>query len=185
MASSEEQKNVDVAITIPAAGSAASARTVLNPLAQGTTATTRLGRRVHMKSIYIRGFAQVAPTTTGGASLRILVVYDKQCNGAAAAATDVTVTDVYAAQNNLSNSRRFLTLFDHVTDHFGTAGPMGVPINLYKKLNLDVEFNAGNAGDVTDISTGAVLVFVWMSAGALATANPSSTINSRIRFTDA
>lgn len=183
LASSDEQKNLDVAPAIPAVATTTSVLTLLNGCLQGTSATTRLGRRITMKSIYIRGNLQLDTTTTGFCPVRILVVYDKQANGAAPVATDILVTDTINAQNNLSNSRRFVTLFDEVVPVIGTAGPQAAHVKLYKKLQHQVEFNSGNAGTIADIQTGSVYSVVFAN-NRTAVATILSGLVCRIRFTD-
>lgn len=183
-ASMGELKNIDTTIGFPAFGVATGTLTLLNGCAQGTTATTRLGRRITMKSLYVRGFIQMAPTSTGNACFRILIVYDKQANATAPAATDILVADAFANLNNLSNSRRFVTLMDHVTDAISATGEQSVHFELYKKLNKEVEFNAGSAGTVGDIQTGSVYALVYQSGGSITTATATNSIIARIRYSD-
>lgn len=179
-----ELKNLDtVSVSQIIAAQATAVVTLLNGVAQGTTALTRLGRSITMKSILLRISLGMAATTAGASPIRILVVYDKQTNGVAPIATDVLVSDNIYDANNLNNSRRFVTLIDHVIPVLGTSGPQAYLDTVYKKLNHVVEFNNGSAGTVGDIQTGSVYMFVWQS-GALITANPLGGIKCRIRFAD-
>lgn len=182
-ATSGELRNIDVGIALPAVATGTGTLTLLNGVAQGTTATTRLGRRITMKSIYIRMQLQLAATTTGNCPLRLLVVYDKQTNATAPVATDILANDAVWGLNNLGNSRRFVTLFDEVVDTIGTAGPQGVNRVLYKKLNHAVEFNAGSAGTVGDIQTGSVYALMYAN-NTTAVASIIGAMACRIRFAD-
>lgn len=183
-ASSNELKNIDVTSTTTlVAGQTTATVLLLNGVAQGTTATTRLGRRVTIKSLYWLWQAELVSTTTGGAPCRLLIVYDKQANATAPVSTDVVVADAIVNPNNLSNSRRFVTLFDEVIEALGTGGPQSFMRKGYKKLNLPVEFNAGSAGTVGDIQTGSVYAFFWQG-GNIATTSPTNAFFSRIRFSD-
>lgn len=179
-----ELKNADNTITFPAAGSAAGTATLVNGLANGTTAITRIGRRVTMKSVYIRGQVQLAATSTGATPIRLMVVYDRQPNGAAMTATDILLTDAIASPNNLSNSRRFQTIIDHVVPVIGTAGPQGYYYELYKKLDLATEYNNGSAGTVADISTGSLVAWVW-TTNQIGVASLLSNVICRVRYADA
>lgn len=182
-ATSGELRNLDTVPGIPAVGTTTGYLTLLNGCSQGTTATTRLGRRITMKSIYIRGNLQMAATTTGYCPVRILVVYDKQTNATAPSASDILVADAVNNVNNLSNSRRFVTLFDEIIPVIGSAGPQAAYVTLYKKLNHVVEFNAGSAGTVGDIQTGSIYSLIYAN-NLTGGATLLNGLVCRIRFAD-
>lgn len=183
-ASSTELKDITLNSTaIIAAANNVATVFLINGVAQGTTATTRLGRRIVMKSLLVNFQASLAATSAGSATIRLLCVYDCQTNATAPAATDVLLSDAVTSPMNLSNSRRFKTLFDEVIPCIGTAGPQSVDIKRYIKMNMNTEFNTGSAGTVGDIQTGSVYVLAYC-AGALITASPTHSFYSRIRFQD-
>ena len=156
---------------------------LLNGIAQGTTASTRLGRRITMKSLLLRASFGMAPTTTGGSPIRILIVYDSQTNATAPVATDVVLTDEISSPMNLGNSRRFKTILDEIIPCIGTGGPQSMHVTRYVKLNHQVEFNAGSAGTVGDIQTGSVYCLIWQN-GRILVAAPTADIYTRIRYSD-
>lgn len=184
LADKSEKKNIDVTTTSQVVAAQATAQVLLlNGCAQGTTALTRLGRRITMKSLYWMWDGSMAATSAGASPLRLLIVYDKQTNGAAPAATDILVADAIGYPNNLSNSRRFVTLFDELIECVGASGPSAWFRKGYKKLNLNVEFNTGSAGTVADITSGSVYALIYQN-GNIITANPSGQFYTRVRFTD-
>lgn len=156
---------------------------LLNGIQSGTTASTRIGRRITMKSILVKFNASLAPTTTGASSLRILIVYDKQANAATPAATAVLVTDTISSPMNLSNSSRFVTLIDETVSCIGASGPAACDFTRFRKLNLITEFNANNAGTIGDITTGSIHCYAYQD-GNLQVAAVTSTMYVRIRFLD-
>jgi len=184
-ASSHELKNIDLSSTTVITFNQVTANTpiLLNGVAQGTTATTRLGRRITMKSLLVKGDFSMTATGTGASPLRCLIVYDSQTNAVAATATDVLAADQFDSPMNLSNSRRFKTLLDEQIPCLGAAGPAAVHINRYVKLNHSVEFNTGSAGTVGDIQTGSIYM-LWYQNGGLLTASPLSHVYTRVRFSD-
>lgn len=184
-ASLGELKNIDdtTASLIVAGQTTAMQSGCLNSLAQGVTAVTRLGRRITMKSLYWLFEGSLAATSAGASPVRLLIVYDKQTNGAAMATTDVMNTDAINEAHNLGNSRRFVTLVDEFIECMGTGGPQAFFRTGYKKMNLQVEFNNGSAGTVADIQTGSVYAFVWQN-GNIITANPLTSLKTRFRFSD-
>lgn len=156
---------------------------LLNGLAQGTTASTRVGRKIVMKSILIRYSQEVRTTTVGAAGYRILVVYDKQANATAPAVTDILENDTFNSPNNLSNRDRFVTIFDHMAVPIGANGPQAHADVLFKRLNLETLFNGGSAGTIGDITSGSVYMMMAQSGG-WATAAPDFLSRIRIRYTD-
>jgi len=173
--------------TSTTAGSAAfGAAILLNGCVPGSTASDRIGRRIHMKSLLMRWEFAAAGTTTWGGKVRILIVYDKQANAATATITDILLSDHVSSQNNLSNRDRFVTICDYLTPNEiggGSATPgsdMGV---IYKKLNLETMFNAGNAGTIGDITSGSLLMFVATDA-RVTTAGLTQATRIRVRYTD-
>lgn len=160
-----------------------SAAQLLNGLAPGSTASTRIGRKVTIKSIYIRWNYNLLPTSVGGANARILVVYDRQANAAVPPITEILDTDNFISQNNLANRDRFVTIFDQILDCVSVAGEYMCAGTLYKSLNLDVAFNAGTAGTIGDITSGSIYMFVAQQGG-ITIAAPNIDAQVRIRYTD-
>lgn len=184
-ADSKEQKDLTTSnvIGLPAVGQLTGVLTLINGCAQGTTAFTRIGRRIKMTSLYIRIWNLTAATQVGSSTTRIIVVYDKQSNATAPVATDILLADGIQNGNNLSNSRRFVTLCDKVMQSIGPAGPQAAYKKIYLKLNHPVEFNTGSAGTIGDIQTGAVYVLLYANGGTT-TAGSSHQTFTRIRFVD-
>jgi len=182
--SGAEQKFVDVASTFsPTAGAVTFTNGVLlNGIANGTDASTRIGRKAAIKSLLIRATASVGTATKGG-SFRLLVVYDKQTNAAAPAITDILLADAFNAPNNLSNRDRFVTIFDQIMGPVDVGGPNNVADTFYKKLNLEEMWNAGTDATVGSITSGSIYAFVAQSGG-MATNAPALTMYSRVRYTD-
>lgn len=162
---------------------------LLNGCAQGTDATQHIGRQTTMKSFYWMWQGSLAPTTTGTSSARLVILYDKEAEGAAptiaaGAQTDAFSVDSIEAFNNLNNRDRFVTLVDELVECIGTAGPQSFMRKGYRKINLPCVFNASAAATVAAINTGSVYAFVWNS-GTLGVANAPFTLQTRIRFEDA
>lgn len=171
-------------VTVPALGVNTAVLTLINGVAQGTTATTRNGRRIFMKSLMIRFSAIMANTSGGATAGRIMVVYDKQSNATAPAATDILLADSIISVNNLGNSKRFVTIWDKLIPCIGSAGPQSVLQAKYKVLNLPVDFNIGSAGTIGDIQTGSLYIMIYTNA-TITTAATNWAFDTRVRFSDA
>lgn len=181
-----ERKNIDVggpATIAVAFGSAAwSAGTLLNTVAQGTTANQRVGRKITMLSLQIRYAVALGATSTGGSPIRFKVVYDKQSNGVAPAITDILTVDTFTAPNNLDNSDRFITLMDKVTEPISTGNNPSVSSIEKTTMSLETMFT-GTAGAIANILSGSVYIFVAQDS-AILVANAVFSFITRIRFTD-
>lgn len=187
----EEKKNIDVLNTVGVvAGAVVSTLFLLNGVDDGATSLTRIGRRINMTSLEIRWSGNMAATSAGSTPLRLCVVYDKQANGVAPAATDVFQIDQISTMMNLSNSRRFKVIVDELVGNVSTAGPAGWNVKLWRdftakgtKEGLAVEFNENSTATITSIIGGSLFAFVWQSGG-LITAAPTQALYSRVRFLD-
>ncbi len=157
-----EQKfhDLDVVATTATAGTIVPS---LNLIAQGTGESQRLGRRAIISSINIRYRAVLQATTSlasGNASVRIMVIKDSQCNGAAATALNVLETANYQSFNNLANKGRFTTLYDKsfTLNTLAAAGDgttndtaaTGRTFSFFKKCRIPILFNSttGAIGEV-------------------------------------
>lgn len=161
---------------------------VLNGCAQGLDAVNHTGRETKMKSFYWTWNGEMVPTGTGTCSMRLVIVYDKEAEGAAPTIaaglqTDVFNQDTIFAKNNLNNRDRFITLVDEIVECIGTAGPQSFHRKGYRKIDLPCVFNGSAAATVAAINTGSIYAFVWQSGQALV-AGPTTILDTRVRFED-
>lgn len=161
---------------------------VLNGCAQGTDAVQYIGREIDMTSLYWMIDVYMQAGTTGAGPIRVVIVYDKEAEGAAptiaaGAQTDIFATDDIQAVMNLNNRDRFIVLVDEIVECIGTAGPQSAFRKGYRKMSLPVVFNASAAATIAAINTGSIYAVSWLS-GNLAVAAPVVTLKTRIRFTD-
>jgi hypothetical protein len=178
----QEAKFIDTTVTMPGTGVTTGVLTLVNSTVQGTSSIARVGNRIHMKSMLLRLNLAVVSPTSASTRIRCLVVYDKESNGAAPAATDILQADTNCAPNNLYRPGRFITLIDeYLEPQNGTA--VGYFLNRYVKLGLPVLYNSGNAGTIADFSAGSV--YVLINSNGMAYTSIGGNTYSRIRFTDA
>lgn len=185
----EERKTIDLA---PAAYVADTTGTVtlLNGVATGDDFTDRDGRRINMKSLFITGRISPIDSNTLDTISRLIVVYDKQSNGAAPVITDVLKTANSVDQLNLNNRARFQVLVDKrffigrvdntATQSFSVA-PGGHMIKIFRKLNLETQFS-GTTAAVASIATGS-LYMITVGDGA-AGLGGNFSLSTRVRFTE-
>jgi len=172
-----ERKNIDDTSPLFSTGAATWTIKCINDVGQGTTAITRIGRKIVMKSVYLQG---VGACST---ACRIIVFYDRQSNGAAPSATDVLTSNTLMAMQNLDNRDRFIILADIFPGKQDEDLCLNVTNGLgwkrYIKCNLETIYG-GNAGTVADINSGGLFVMAHCNSG---TFNGETGIQ-RVRFID-
>lgn len=157
---------------------------LLNGLATGVTASDRIGRKVIMKSLLLRAELRLATTSTAGGYGRYLVVYDRQANANPPGVTDILLADAMQSQMNLSNKDRFMILAEGYFSPVSVNGDYtSQGVEVYKKLNAPVQFNATSGGTIADIVTGSVYV-LFAQNSTIGTAAPTVVWRSRIRYED-
>lgn len=123
----------------------------LNLIPQGVGESERIGRKVIIKSIQCRW--RCVPNTTNwiGGVLRLMLVQDTQCNGAAATYSGVggvLEDDTVTAFRNLENTSRFIIHKDWLFSLTPKAGVVGAfntesrVVQFYKKCSIPIEFDS-------------------------------------------
>ncbi len=150
-------------------------------MSEGDTNQKRDGGEVRFVSCTLNYLSQrhISADTT---VIRIMLVHDKQTNGAIFADTDLlydaTAVDNIVSPLNLNNNHRFKVLYDRC--HPVAAANRVVCRKKFFKLNILCRYDA-NAGDITDLTQGSIaLVFMTDET----TNTPVITYNVRLRFTD-
>lgn len=145
-----EVKNLDVSfgtLAVPAPVTSTGAPADILSLAQGTTAVTRIGRRVAVKSVYYQFTVEFDPGQEEPLVFRHILFWDRQSNGTGV--TGTTINDLLQSQPyvvspmNLNNNQRFIVLADDRT----TLSPNGDQIRIvsgFRKINQFSEFSNSN-----------------------------------------
>lgn len=162
----------------------------LNLIPQGTTESSRIGRKCCIKSIQMRGTIQYVPDTNtlGATTVYLYLVLDKQCNGAAAAITDVlTSANMSIGMVNMANSERFVILKRFIIKQQAGAGVQAAfgrdnaQIEFYHKCNLPLEFSS-TTGAITELKSNNL----FLLAGTDTASDDLVTFlgTTRLRFSD-
>lgn len=186
---SNERKTIDVDRAAYVADTTGTV-TLISGVANGADFTERIGRKILMKSIYVKGFIFNIDNTTSPSLCRLILVYDNQTNGAAPAITDILKQSFSESQLNLNNRDRFKIISDKtwvlggvsdVIQQSIAGSPTVGKVKIYKKCNYEEVFN-GITNAVGSIATGAVWMVTIGNVGANAGGN--FTLTTRIRFID-
>lgn len=168
----------------------ASAEATLLRIPQGTSEIQRIGRKCTIRSIGWRFEIRLLATANVGASdvVRVILYLDKQCNGAAAAITDILESNNFQSFNNLGNKSRFRTLMDRTyalntqaAAGDGTANDAAsflIQDTFFKKVNLPIEFSS-TAGAIAEIRSNNINMLILSRAGL-----SDFESKMRLRFSD-
>ncbi|WP_445775606.1 capsid/nuclear shuttle family protein, partial [Shewanella sp.] len=162
--------------------------TLIPTIPQGTTVSTRVGKRVMIKSLQIRGLANSNSATTIALG-SYMIVHDKRPTVTIPAVTDILVSANFNSFTNDNNTSRFTILKRKNFTFIGnenTAGEQtdktGYHVNDFLRINKNMSFNALGTGVIADIDEGALyLLCVGNQTG---TAAAGLTIGFRTRFVD-
>lgn len=194
-----EKKLIDIAVATYQVHTTGSF-TLLNGCIQGSDYNNRIGRKIFLKSLYIRGYVapQIALSSPIGADattaqqVRMIIFLDNQPNGATPVVTDLLNTATPSSQLNLNNRDRFKILNDEVfvlnpistaAATFSGLGEVIKEVNIYRRMGVEAIYNAGNAGTVGDINSGALYMF-WIGSNATGTNDANAIVSARVRFLD-
>lgn len=170
---------------------------------QGTAINQRVGRKVQVQKIKIRGLLSYSAVATASAiqqfpACRVIVYQDQQTNGVQSqgeqviATTGSTNEQVICNYQNLDNFGRFRVLKDKTfvlrdavantttTDQVSQDfAPVPFKFSLNFKKPITVHFNAANGGSVADITDNFFHVI------AMSTDTCTITYQARVVFVDA
>lgn len=210
-----EKKGMDTALTLTpviATTSTNGSAFVLNLIQQGVGSWNRVGRKINLQSVRLRGIATFefqVELVTGrlyANTLRMVVVWDKQPSGSAIptfdsifgkTAQDGTESTTFLDPVRYDNMDRFTVLRDSVLDAQSEAtsdagttliSQVNVSFDEYIKLgSREVVFSGQSAPmTIADISTGALYVYFRADTNSSAQSIISidATSFARVRYTD-
>lgn len=168
-------------------------------IGQGITESTRIGRKAVIKSIGWRGRLTLSAFAGSTVQLpnvvRMMLVHDTQCNGAAPAVTGsggVLVQANYQAFNELVNKGRYRVLMDKTYSINARAAAGDGAVNdsgstmqtfsFYKKCDIPIEYSGtADPAAITEVRTNNIFGIMITSAS---TANIALDSKFRFRFLD-
>lgn len=181
----------------------------LNLIQVGSSMFNRIGRRIEMISVRLSASLEALAVTrlSNQDPARIIIVYDRQTNGAYPAITDVLQDTDQLANNtttqfsgiNMNNRERFVVLMDHrfyLPQINNTAGVLSGAyptdsvwtkhyLTEFRKLGkLTTHYKAdSNPAVIGDISTGGLFI-ISLAGNAAGTENFRMPWNVRLKYVD-
>lgn len=161
---------------------------------QGVTESERVGRKVIVTDILLKGHIQfdTVGNKTGTGRVRIVICQNKQTNGVLALnSTYFSPTDINGYRD-LNNSPKFVTLFDKTYESNPQTGAgdgtlndmaqMWVPVNISIKCCIPILYDDSvDTGAITSQTVNSIVAFFQEEA-----TTPASTVHlhSRIRYVE-
>jgi len=127
---------------------------LLNGTTTGDTATTRTGQSIRMNALDINAYL-LGNSTAQQESVRILIVFDRQPNGAAYTSTGLLNVDNTISMYTVGGQNRYIVYSDEMYA-ISNGGPTNVHFSKRIQLNQHTEYNTGSAGTVADINSGSL-----------------------------
>ncbi len=164
-------------------------------IGQGVTESTRVGRKCVIKSIGWRAqLERIAVSSTGIAAsevIRLIIVQDKQANGAAPTVSGtggLLESANYQAFNNLNNKSRFRVLYDKTftlntlaAAGDGTSNDSGAvqrSFSFFKDVNIPMEYSGtANPSVIGEVRTNNIFGIMISESG-----NSTVALDSKFRF---
>jgi len=170
----------------------------ISTVAQGDGESNRTGRTYTIHSVHVRGFVvrdreEAVSNPTADIICRVVLVYDKQTNGAQLNAEDVMLaaTEDVTSWRNLQFSQRFKVLWDKTMVIPASRGSTTNGSNSFSspkttvKFIINKEFTvpikvrcSGTGGTISDVTDNSLHLI-----GVSRDVNTTFTCESRIRFT--
>jgi len=177
-----EYKHHDVQISVTSVSQTPTI-TQLTNIGQGDTSSTRDGDSIKITAIHLKGIVALH-TSAATSQYRVMLILDKQTNGAIYNASDVledtTAVDNLISPLNLDNKYRFRVLMDKLITLSNGGGNESVTWQRHIKLNQHIRFG-GTAGTIADLNTYSLSLMVMSNEP---TNVPNHSIYSRIRYVD-
>lgn len=182
----------------------------INLIQVGSSMFNRIGRKVEMRSVRLTGKCSTAPVTRATVNpdfARIMIIYDRQTNGANPAMADflqdtdqagVNLTEAYSGLN-MNNRERFVTIMDikfGLPQATATAGVLTnvypndslipVKIDEFRRLRgLTTHFRAdSNPAVIGDIATGGLFLISLSEEQTAGTELFQFEWNIRLKYVD-
>lgn len=153
------------------------------PIVRGTTHAQRIGTKITVKKIMIRGYLSSLNTTPTDSIVRIIIVRHRNNAGDPFTRSEL----LYTASNINSlyathTSKNYAVIYDQ-TVAMDTAMHSLMPFKISLKLNSDVEYNTTDGSSYADVEKNNFVMLAY-STNNVATEVPKMSFMSRISYID-
>ncbi len=179
-----ELKFHDVTVDDAVIASGGTIQNALLTIPEGIGEEQRVGRKLVIKSISWKIMLRLPSTATANNTsdtVRIMLIQDKQANGALPAVTDILASDDFQSFNSMANSQRFKTLWTRTVALNAPAGSgrgstdtlsygnNEQALSFHKNCNIAIEYDSSAAtGAITTIRSNNIFVLLLSRLGVCA-----------------
>lgn len=163
--------------------------TLISGVGTGTDYTDRIGRKVQWKSLRIR-FSVYQSTTATLATVRVLVVCDRNNQGAVPNASEIVANTASSeTATNFANRERFRVLLDEYLPNIGNQNDNVGIIDRFVKIKEELAQFLNTASTIASQGAGAIFLLVMSdqtitSASGTGDSRAGYSIWTRIGFYD-
>lgn len=152
--------------------------THLTHIDQGPDSDERLGNKVHLLKIAIRGLFYGGDAV--GNVVRVVVFYDRQSNGLLPADANLFLPTLTPLAPRLwGQQQQYWFIYDKTFALNTSQGPR--VWKMKKRINKDQIYGTSTSGSYTNVSKGAVWIYLISDSSAVT--HPSFQLCSRVTFT--
>lgn len=153
---------------------------IMNGIAKGDGVSERIGRKVTVRSIQLRGYLATNTVTATMDVVRVIIFVDRQVNAVAPTVAEVLQTATFEQFRNLENRARFRILFSKAYAVGNQYCQSYVPIDWYKKISIPTIYSGTGATSASITTNGLYILLICEEA-----TNPSRhSLRWRVRYTD-
>jgi len=164
--------------------------TLFSTIPQGTSATTRVGKKCFLQRMQIRGQGQMVGGADYSNRVALLLVYDRRPRSTLPAITDILDAANADSLRNEDNRERFQVLWRKDLDLQGRASVQSTATKMMELIeetviiNCPVVYKALGTGAIADHEQGALYLVQVMTAGQLNFESNTVQWNARVFFTE-
>lgn len=163
----------------------------ISPIGTGTDYTDRIGRKIQLKNLRVR-FSVYQSTTASLATVRLMVVCDRQFSGSAVPNASDIVANVASSEtaSNFANRDRFQVLIDEYLPNVGNQNDHCGIVDRFVKIRGPPSNFTNTGSTISNAGAGAVFLLLMSDQTISAAAGTGDTrsgysIWTRIGFYDA
>lgn len=156
----------------------------ITPIAQNSGSSARVGSKVHLKKIKVRGYIRNTHGTSVDCIVRLMMFRVRHVDLAMPSIDQVleTANDVNSFRE-VNNTDNIVVYFDH-TFVMDTSQYSILPFKITQKLDSVQKWEDANAGsDVTDLQTNGIFL-AYFSTVAGTTDDPLISFRTRVNYCD-
>lgn len=179
-------RNMVTVANVVGASSLTTGMTLINGTTQGDGAYEHIGKNISVQSVAVEAELTQPQTDASSSTVRLMVVYDRQPNGAYPAIGDLLADNASAPTFNSAINIGYRERFAVLRDFQVTLSPAEKTTyhyETYLKRQLDTNYS-GISNAIASVGSGSLLLLAFFVQLAGTTVPTVSAVHTRVRYYD-